>query len=223
MVWIPAGSFLMGRYAGEQDTYPDEDPQHQVSVPGFWMGKYEVTQAQWQALMGSNPSDFSGANRPVESASWNAITGHFLPALNATTGQTFRLPSEAEWEYACRAGTTMRFYWGDDPSYSLIGDYAWYSHNSGSQTHDVGGKLPNAFGLYDMSGNVWEWCEDDWHRNYTGAPADGSAWVYLPGSSNRVLRGGSWYYHDYGCRSANRNYYDRWYVSFNSFGFRLAR
>jgi len=119
-VWIPAGTFMMGRYAGEQDSDSDEDPQHQVTLTqGFWMGKYEVTQAQWQAVMGSNPSGITGdTSRPVEQVSWNDITqaNGFLDKLNqANPGLTFRLPTEAEWEYACRAGTTTRFYWGDDP------------------------------------------------------------------------------------------------------------
>jgi len=205
-VWIPAGTFMMGRYAGEQDSNSDEDPQHQVTLTqGFWMGKYEVTQAQWQAVMGSNPSYFTGdMSRPVESISWDDITqpNGFLDKLNqANPGLTFRLPTEAEWEYACRAGTTTRFYWGDDPSYSQIGTYAWYYDNSGDTTHPVGQKTPNAWGLYDMSGNVWEWCQD-WYGSYAaGAVSDPQG----PSTGTfRVLRGGCWNYVVRFCRSAPR-------------------
>lgn len=150
----------------------------------------------------------------------------FVTALNthvANTGQgsgTFRLPSEAQWEYACRAGTTTRCYWGDDPSYTQIGNYAWYAYNSTSQTHPVGQKLPNAWGLYDMLGNVWEWCEDWYHSSYTGAPTDGSAWV-SPTSSNRVARGGGRVSIG-GCRSANRGG-DHPSDASIELGFRLAR
>jgi formylglycine-generating enzyme required for sulfatase activity len=226
MVWIPAGSFQMGRYPDEQDSYQSwEDPQHWVTVPGFWMGKYEVTQAQWQALMGSNPSRFPGANRPVEMVSWNTITETFLPALNEATGQTFRLPSEAEWEYACRAGTTTRFYWGDDPDYTQIDSYAWCGGNSyiGLRIRDVGGKAPNAFGLHDMSGNVWEWCEDDMQGgDYTGAPTDGSAWLLSPRFPLRVTRGGGGLSGGSNCRSAARSGYGPSDADID-IGFRLAR
>ena len=201
MVWIPAGTFMMGRYAGEQDTSEYGDPQHQVTVPGFWMAKYELTKRQWQAVMDTTP--WSGhdhvLNDPDSPAVWLTWYGPkaFINALNTHTGLTFRLPSEAEWEYACRADTTTRFYWGDDPDYTQIGNYAWYWGNCSSEeyAHVVGLKLPNAFGLYDMSGNVWEWCEDDWHWNYTGAPTNGSAWVDSPRGPMvpRIVRGGGWY------------------------------
>ena len=213
LVWIPPGTFLMGRYPGEQDSFDWQDPQHEVTIAyGFWMGKYPITQAQWEAVMGNNPSLFQGANRPVEWVSWNDIReeGGFLDRVNAAhPGHgVFRLPSEAEWEYAYRAGTTTRFYWGDDPDYTEIDDYAWYTSNSdtgsGGQTHDVGQKLPNAWGLHDMAGNVWEWCEDDWHSSYEGAPADGSAWVDSPRGSRRGNRGGSWNTHALRCRAATR-------------------
>ena len=212
MVWVPPGSFLMGSLEDEQDRAAREGPQHQVFIAeGFWMGKYPITQAQWQAIMGNNPSQFEGDNLPVEQVSWNDIrgSGGYLEQLNTIIpGHDFRLPSEAEWEYAYRAGTTTRFYWGDDPDYAEIDYYAWYRDNSDTgnagETHDVGLKLPNAWGLHDMAGNVWEWCEDDWHDNYHGAPADGSAWVDSPRGFYRLPRGGSWLSHPSGCRAANR-------------------
>ena len=166
--------------------------------------------------MEDNPSNNDGGNRPVEQVSWNDIQD-FESAL----GNAFRLPSESEWEYACRAGTTTRFYWGDDPNYNAIRDYAVYSDNDMGGTADVGTKRPNAWGLYDMSGNVWEWCEDWYHSDYTNAPNDGSAWV-SPYGSYWVCRGGSWGYDARGCRSANRGYGGP--ASLNSgLGFRLAR
>ena len=172
------------------------------------MGKYPVTQAQWQAVIGYNPSHFKGDNRPVEMVSWDDIrrSGGYLEKLNAAhPGYNFRLPSEAEWEYTYRAGTTTRFYWGDDPNHTQIDDYTWYWKNSPSGTKDVGQKLPNAWGLYDMSGNVWEWCEDDWHNNYNGTPTDGSAWVDSPRGGSRLLRGGSWGSRTHYCRAAERH------------------
>ena len=231
MVWIPSGTFMMGRYSGEQDSHASEDPQHLVTVSsGFWMGKYEVTQAQWKAVMnGANPSYFQGAhagnvntdNHPVESVSWNDIQT-FITALNTLTDKTFRLPSEAEWEYACRAGKTTRFYWGDDLSNMDIGNYAWYGSNIGGMTHPVGEKTANNFGLYDMSGNVWEWCQDWSHDHYTGAPTDGSAWE-SPTGLYRVIRGGNWGNNDGAdCRSARRANFDPWY-GYTGLGFRLSR
>lgn len=220
MVWIPGGTFMMGRYPGEQDSNSGEDPQHSVTVPGFWMGKYEVTQAQWRALLGTSPSYFSGDSRPVERVTWLGAKS-FVTALNTHSGLNFRLPSEAEWEYACRAGATTRFYWGDDPDYEDINDYAWFWDND-METYNVGTKLPNAFGLHDMSGNVWEWCEDDWHGSYTGAPTNGSAWVDSPRGSLRVARGGGWYYGGYYCRSAYRSYFNP-SGTYYGVGFRLSR
>ncbi|MBP7429727.1 MAG: formylglycine-generating enzyme family protein [Candidatus Hydrogenedentes bacterium] len=220
MVWIPAGTFLMGRwYPDEQDSVSDEAPQHQVTLSqGFWMGKYEVTQTQWEAVMGSNPAYFSGANRPVEWVSWNEVQS-FITALNSLTGETFRLPTEAEWEYACRGGRKTRFYWGDDPTYTQIGNYAWYGSNSGGRTHDVGTKLPNGFDLYDMSGNVWEWCQD-WYDAYSsGSVTDPTGPASGP---HRVGRGGGWSSDGAYCRSAYRSSFDPSGTG-DYIGFRLSR
>ena len=229
MVWIPGGTFQMGRYAGEQDSYTYEDPQHAVTVGGYWLAKYELTKRQWTAVMGTTPWAgqsyvLADLDSPAVYVSWNDAQS-FLTEVNSYTGRTFHLPSEAQWEYACRGGTQTRFYWGDDPGYTAIGDYAWYEGNAWSAgqqyAHVVGTKLPNAFGLYDMSGNVWEWCEDDWHGSYTGAPEGGQAWVDSPRGSHRVLRGGGWYNSGYYCRSAYR-YYSTPGGTFSNYGFRIA-
>jgi formylglycine-generating enzyme required for sulfatase activity len=214
-VLIPAGSFMMGATNGSSD----EKPVHQVTISyAFYMGKYEVTQAQWQSVMGSNPSYFKdcGGNCPVEQVSWDDAQ-NFIQRLNQMNdGYAYRLPTEAEWEYACRAGTTGDY--AGDPD--AIG---WYYANSGdarlsgnwnydkskannNRTHSVGTKLPNAFDLFDMHGNVWEWCQDWYHDSYNGAPTDGSAWVSGGEQQSRVLRGGSWYFHTSFSRAANRGY-----------------
>ncbi|MDQ1256879.1 MAG: Serine/threonine-protein kinase pkn1, partial [Candidatus Hydrogenedentes bacterium] len=231
MVWIPAGSFIMGRYPGELGSYTAEDPQHWVTFDsGFWMGKYELTKAQWTAVMGTTPwagqsSVLDDPNSPAVYVNWDDVKA-FIAALNTYTGLTFRLPSEAQWEYSCRAGTTTRFYWGEDLSYIEIDDYAWWdgnAYNVGQQyAHIVGQKQPNGWGLFDMSGNVWEWLEDDWHVDYSGAPVNGSAWIDSPRGTRRLERGGAWSYSGYTCRSALRcstypvNEYD-------FLGFRLCR
>ena len=202
MVWIPAGSFMMGAQEDEQDARDDEYPRHRVTLDyGFWMGKYEVNQAQYEAVTGENPAhDYGvGDNHPVYNVSWDDIHGDFLDRIN----DDYRLPSEAEWEYACRAGTDTRFYWGDDPDNEDIDEYAVYDDNDPNGTADVGTKRPNAWGLYDMSGNVWEWCEDWYHSDYTNAPSDGTAWL-SPGGSFRVFRGGSFFDYVQDCRSAKR-------------------
>ena len=225
MLLIPGGTFNMGCSAS--DLYgcsSAENPTHQVSLSrAFYLGKTEVTQAQWLAKMGSNPSYFQPPNytldtsRPVERVSWNDIAG-----FNTATG--LRLPSEAEWEYACRGNTTTAFH--SMPGYpngtnddSLLGNIAWYLSNSGNTTHAVAGKAPNAFGLYDMSGNVWEWC-NDWYGSYAAGnatdptgPSSGSA---------RVLRGGDWTGNSLNCRSSNRDNYDPDY-RYANYGFRVAR
>ncbi len=208
MCWIPAGTFQMGSPNGEQDQGGDEWPVHQVTfAEGFWMGKYEVTQVQWRAVMHYDSSNYRGDNLPVQKVSWDEVQ-MFERLLN----ERFRLPSEAEWEYAYRAGTTTRFYWGDDTIYDQIDTYAWYDGFPGS-THQVGGKTANAWGLHDMAGNVLEWCEDFYHdnvhnnyyyRGYLGAPTDGSAWT-TNGGTDRVLRGGAWDSLPEHCRAAFRS------------------
>jgi serine/threonine protein kinase len=213
MVQIPGGKFLMGSPKREQGRRPDEGPQHQVTVPGFFIGKYEITQAQYQAIMGNNPSDFREAKRPVERVSWNEAV-EFCKRLSQKTGHTYRLPSEAEWEYAVRAGTTTAFYFGETITTNLVnynGNYTYAAEPKGQnrqQTTNVGSFPPNAFGLYDMHGNMWEWCADHWHENYIGAPTDGSAWVDENNNDGRlrVQRGGSWYGNPEVCRSAVRLY-----------------
>ncbi len=211
LVRVPAGAFMMGPYPGEQDSYDDELPQHKVTISrDFWMSKYEVTQAQWRAIMGDNPSYFPGDNKPVECVSWIDIRGTngFLAKLNAAhPNRGFRLPTEAEWEYACRAGTTTRFYWGDDLNCTQIGAYAWFRDNASGATKPVGQKLPNAFDLYDMCGNVYEWCEDDWHYGYNGAPINGGAWIDAPRGAKRLMRGVSYDSVCANLRSAYRNGY----------------
>jgi len=202
-VQIPAGEFDMGSPANEKDRFSNEGTVHLVKISNaFYMGKYEVTQKQWRDVMGSSHSYFKGDNLPVESVSWNDVQD-FIKKLNEKEGgNKYRLPSEAEWEYSARAGTTTRFSFGNDDS--ILGDYAWYDANSGSKTHDVGQKKPNPWGLYDMHGNVWKWVQDIYHDSYSGAPIDGSAWE--GSGSPRVFRGGDWHRHAGGCRSAARSY-----------------
>ncbi|WP_430015057.1 SUMF1/EgtB/PvdO family nonheme iron enzyme [Microcystis protocystis FBCC-A270] len=218
MVSLPAGQFLMGSADSDPDARSYEKPQHQVKVNSFAIGKYPVTQAQYQAVMGKNPSYFkNNPQNPVEQVSWEDAQA-FCQKLSQITGKTYRLPTEAEWEYACRAGTTTRYYFGDDAN--QLGDYAWYDGNSQDKTHPVGQKKPNAWGLYDMSGNVWEWCEDNWHDNYKNAPKDGSAWL-IKDNYSQILRGGSWYYNPNYCRSAYRNSNNR-RADDSSNGFRVV-
>jgi len=216
MVQIPSGSFTMG-----SDKDNDEKPPHTVYIRSFLMGRTEVTQKQWLEVMGSNPSSFSacGLECPVENVSWDEVQ-QFISKLNQKTGQKYRLPSEAEWEYAARAGTTTDWSFGNEES--KLGNYAWYRASSGGKTQEVGKKLPNAFGLYDMHGNVWEWTQDCWHYNYSGAPTDGSAWATGCTGNYRMLRGGSWYFYPAGLRSAFR-YWGNPDSRLNGYGFRLAR
>ena len=219
MVGLPAGQFLMGSPDSDPDAKSDEKPQHQVKVNSFAIGKYPVTQAQYQAVMGNNPSRFqNNPQNPVEKVSWNDAQA-FCQKLSQITGKTYRLPTEAEWEYACRAGTTTRYYFGDDAN--QLGDYAWYKGNSRYKTHPVGEKKPNAWGLYDMIGNVWEWCEDDWHSTYENAPKDGSAWL-TNDDDYQILRGGSWCDNPFDCRSAYRYYCNRRDNYYYILGFRVV-
>jgi eukaryotic-like serine/threonine-protein kinase len=209
MVQIPPGTFTMGSPAGEAQRDKDESPQHQVTVPGFFMGKYEVTQAQYQAIMGNNPSRFKGDTKPVENVSWDDAV-EFCQKLSQKTGRKYRLPSEAEWEYACRAGTTTPFYFGETITTDLVnydGNYPYASAPKGQyrqETTDVGKFLPNPFGLYDMHGNIWEWCEDVYNENYQSAPRDGSAWLTGKNNNTKMLRGGAWDHDAWYCRSALR-------------------
>ncbi|WP_414586406.1 SUMF1/EgtB/PvdO family nonheme iron enzyme [Scytonema sp. PCC 10023] len=226
MVEIPAGSFKMGSPPGEQGRSQNEGPQHTVNVPSFFMGKFEVTQEQYQPVMGKNPSKFEGAKRPVETVSWNDAV-EFCKKLSQKTGRTYRLPSEAEWEYAARAGTTTPFHFGETVTTELAnydGNYTYASAPKGKyreQTTEVGSFPPNAFGLYDMHGNVWEWSADTWHDSYERAPVDGKAWI---DNNNpfRVLRGGSWNFSPGNCRSASRNHFNVRDVHYNFIGFRVV-
>ncbi|MBC1240131.1 bifunctional serine/threonine-protein kinase/formylglycine-generating enzyme family protein [Nostoc sp. 2RC] len=230
MASIPGGTFIMG--SPDNKGKANERPQHQVTVREFLMGKYQITQAQYEAIMGNNPAYFrtNGANRPVENVSWkNAL--EFCQKLSQKTKRNYRLPSEAEWEYACRAGTTTPFYFGETITVDLAnynGNYTYASAPKGQyrgQTTPVGNFPPNAFGLYDMHGNVWEWCQDYYHNNYQYAPIDGSAWLQTGLFSNllsdRLVRGGSWGFLPEGCRSANRKA-DGADLRFNSIGFRVV-
>ncbi|AFZ00550.1 SUMF1/EgtB/PvdO family nonheme iron enzyme [Calothrix sp. PCC 6303] len=251
MVYIPAGSFMMGTEDAEierlvkkfnWDGYRREKPQHQVTVPAFCMGKYPITQAQWKAVaalpqinrkLKAEPSSFKGDNRPVEQVSWYDAV-EFCERLYKKTGKEYRLPSEAEWEYACRAGTTTPFHFGETIT-SKLGNYdarnTFAEQAKGEyrqQTTPVGQFSANAFGLYDMHGNVWEWCLDDCHINYTGAPKDGTPWFDNENNNlsektgNPVLRGGSWYNDPGFCRSAYRYFSSSRDYIFNNFGFRVV-
>lgn len=234
MVKIPGGTFQMGSAEGEgRDS---EHPQHPVTIPSFLMGKYAVTQAQWRAVvalpqveisLNPDPSYFKGDNRPVETISWYEAI-EFCQRLSRLTGHLYRLPSEAEWEYACRAGTTTPFHFGQTITAELANYDANYTFaeepkgNYREQTTPVGQFSPNAFGLYDTHGNVWEWCADHGHENYQDAPKDEKPWITGGRAEVRVSRGGSWNYYPAGCRSAVRYFSlpaDRNF----KFGFRVSR
>jgi len=229
MISVQGGTFSMG-----SNVNSDEQPIHSVTLSSFYISKYEITQAQWKQVivwkqanggttLSATPSYFSGdTTKPVEQVSWDDIQLWlgYLNTMYNVTGNQYRLPTEAEWEYAARGGIHA----SDNYTYSgsnTVGDVAWYYVNSSNTTHPVGTKTPNQLGIYDMSGNVWEWCQDYYHSNYSGAPTDGSAWV-TPTSNYRVLRGGSWDNDDTGCRVALRdisNPHNRYDV----YGFRLVR
>jgi formylglycine-generating enzyme required for sulfatase activity len=216
MVYVPGGTFTRGCTSEQgSDCWGSEKPAHQVTLSSFYVGKYEVTQAQWKAVMGSNPSNFRGDNLPVEKVSWDDVQ-EFIRKLNAQTGKRYRLPTEAEWEYAARGGNKSRNY-----KYSgsnTLGNVAWYDDNSGSATHPVGQKSPNELGIYDMSGNVREWCSD-WYGAYPASAQSNPTGA--SSGSDRVYRGGSWYYNAGSCRVAFRNN-DSPGSSYYYHGFRLA-
>ncbi|GCA83842.1 serine/threonine-protein kinase pkn1 [Microcystis aeruginosa NIES-2522] len=245
MVAIPGGTFTMGTEDEEIERlvkkfnwqgFRAERPQHRVTVSSFYMGRYPITQAQWKAIaatakididLETNPSRFKGDELPVERVNWYQAT-EFCKRLSRETKQEYRLPSEAEWEYACRAGTTTPFYFGE----TITGKFANYNASKTyageakgeyrEETTPVGQFPPNAFGLYDMHGNVWEWCADTWHDNYDGAPTDGSVWIKNGDDNRSPLRGGSWCYYPYGCRSAYRLISFRRDSYYLSVGFRVV-
>lgn len=245
MVYIPEGEFWMGTEDEEIERLVEktnaewfrwEKPKHKVTVPSFYMGKYPITQAQWRVITSLskierdlilNPSYFEGENRPVEQMVWYQAV-EFCQRLSKLKGKEYRLPSEAEWEYACRAGTNTPFHFGETITTEIVnydGNKTYAEEGKGvfrEETTPVGKFPPNAFGLYDMHGNVWELCLDDWHENYEGAPRNGSAWMYSDDRyPYKCLRGGSWFCYPWVCHSANRlGYFPR---SFNlSFGFRVV-
>ena len=216
MIYVAPGSFMMGSPSTEEGRKDDETQHHVTLTKGYWLGETEVTQAQWESVMGSNPSYFKGASRPVEQVSWEDCQA-FIAMVNHEArrqfGGGFRLPTEAEWEYACRAGSK-----GSYAGTGKLDDMGWYSDNSGNHTHGVKGKEANAWGFYDMHGNVFEWCQD-WYDEYqSGAVTDptGSA-----SGDGRVLRGGSWYSNAWSCRSAGRDW-SRPGGRYNDCGFRLC-
>jgi formylglycine-generating enzyme required for sulfatase activity len=234
MVAIPGGTFIMGSPENEEGYLSSESPQHQVTVPPFFMGKYPVTQKQWRAVaalgkvnidLESDPSRFKGDNLPVDRVSWNDAQ-EFCARLSQMANKTYRLPTEAEWEYACRGGTTTPFYCGETISTDLANYDGNYTYGQGQKgeyrekTTEVGKFPANPFGLYDMCGNVWEWCEDGLHENYINAPTDGSAWTSLS-TEYMLLRGGSWLSDAGSCRAANR-YGDSRAFRYYLYGFRVV-
>ncbi|NEP24834.1 formylglycine-generating enzyme family protein [Moorena sp. SIO3I6] len=237
MVYIPKRSFLMGSLESEKYSHDSERPQHQVSVQPFFLGKYQVTQAQWREVaklpkierdLKPDPSRFKGKNRPVEQVDWfDAV--EFCVRLSEYTGTKYRLPSEAEWEYACRAGTTTPFHYGQTITSQLANYNASHTYAEEAkgvhrrETTEVGRFPPNGFGLYDMHGNVWEWCADPSNHNYEGAPIDGSIWNNYDNHNYYILRGGSWDDVPRDCRSAFRLFYIASNVIKTNVGFRVAR
>lgn len=222
LVLINAGEFTMGSSENMKDLYPDEVPHHKVTIKKpFYICKYPITQKNWKDLMGKNHSSFSRGddNKPVENVSRNDVL-EFIAKLNESKrSESYRLPTEAEWEYACRAGTTGMYSIDDE---SNLDEYAWYEENSGGKTHPVGQKKPNAWSLYDMHGNIWECVQDRWHDNYKGTPSDGSAWEDGEDINRRVMRGGSWNSEASSCRSANRHGFKQ-NSSKKRLGFRLVK
>lgn len=214
-VLVEGGTFEMGSNDGESD----EEPIHSVTVNSFYIGKYEVTQKEWVDVMSNNPCRFKGDNLPVASVSWDEIQV-FLSKLNQKTGKKYRLPTEAEWEYAAKGGNKSKGY--EYSGSKNLDEVAWYDNNSGSQTHPVGTKAPNELGIYDMSGNVWEYCSDYYENNYysispNNNPKGPSGWA------ERVLRGGSFYSVINNCRSSDRKSNSLWKLGSGDVGFRLAQ
>jgi len=237
MAYIPSGKFQMGSPKDELDRSGRESPQHGVTVGEFFMGRFPVTQAQWKVVVGfpkvdrdlkPNPSRFKSKteDRPVERVSWWDAQ-EFCKRLSKRVGRSYRLPSEAEWEYACRAGTTTPFHFGETISSDVANYDARSAYGPGEigqhrqETTAIDSFPPNDFGLCDMHGNVWEWCSDGWHKNYHGAPIDGSVWDASNDSGSRILRGGSWLYAPGRCRSAYRAYNSPARASYH-LGFRLV-
>jgi len=244
LILIPPGTFQMGS-PGEEGDYENEKPQHSVTVPAFVMGRYPITQAQWAAVaafpqskipLKMDPSHFKGNNRPVEQVSWDDVV-EFCERLAAHSQRPYRLPSEAEWEYACRAGTTTPFHFGETLS-PEVANYKWeqtygtrgIAGKSANETTPVDQfKIANRLGLCDLHGNAWEWCQDDWHENYNGAPEDGSAWLENISAIRKenastvvkVVRSGSWIGHPRICRSAWRDR-DTRDARNNDIGFRVC-
>lgn len=229
MVRVPAGTFLMGAAPGERGAQPDEQPRHEVTLTkGFWIGRSEVTKAQWLAVMDApppwegRPNSSDDPDSPAVWLSWEDCAA-FNARLGELTGKTYRLPTEAEWELACRAGTADRFYWGDDPDALLIGEHAWWNGNAFAAgepyAHPVGLKVPNALGLHGMSGNAWEWCQN-WYYAYGDAPVTDPAGPAT--GLSRIMRGGAWFSGADRCRSAHRTHNIPQYVNAAT-GFRPAR
>jgi formylglycine-generating enzyme required for sulfatase activity len=233
MVLIPGGTFTMGSPEDELEPTEAEGPQHEVTVPAFFMGRYPVTQAQYESLMASSPATeydadrFVALNQPVVGVSWhNAVA--FCDRLAKLTGRPYRLPSEAEWEYACRAGTTTPFYFGKTITTEVANYNGNYTYADGPEGEYRNAPTPvdhfgiaNAFGLSDMHGNVWEWCQDVWRGNYDGAPTDGSAWTTGENEKYKVICGGSWNAYPRDCRSASR---DPYFADYRNYyiGFRVV-
>ncbi|HYN78108.1 MAG TPA: formylglycine-generating enzyme family protein, partial [Lamprocystis sp. (in: g-proteobacteria)] len=222
---IPTGTFRMGSADSDKRAYPDEGPRHEVRIARpFAIGRYPVTFDEYDRFCADTrrerPDDqgWGRGARPVIKVSWDDAVA-YCQWLSRQTGKDYRLPTEAEWEYACRAGTETRWSFGDDES--ALAEHAWFDTNSGGKTQPVGEKRPNPWGLYDVHGNVWEWVQDAWHDNYQGAPDDGSAWHDAEGEQ-RVVRGGSWGNQARYCRSARRDHWEPGY-RFDNQGFRLAR
>lgn len=215
-VLIPAGSFVMGNNQGDNN----ERPAHKVTITKpFYLGKYEVTQQQWQAVMTNNPAHYRGPNKPVETVTWFDCGRFFNVLSKRAPDRKLRLPTEAEWEYACRAGTTTEYFFGDDPK--SLADYTWFTGNAkgDSGTQPVGQKKPNPWGLHDMYGNVWEWCSDWYQQRYD--PGEQTDPAGPPTGAERVLRGGAWNFGPRSCRSSARSKYSAG-AEILVFGFRVV-